>query len=152
MQDKNHKEAVAQIRKEVGSKIKRIRTEELEYSQDKLGQNTPHLEGNNLQVRIAAIERGNGSAGAIYALMRYLYSEGVNINFLFGEEESMMRINKQVSLYPENISDHLKDVIVTGSSALTLIEEIVTNTKRVQEYVEQTVEMADGQTEGEGSN
>lgn len=137
------KEAIADIQREVGAKIKQIRVDNLGITQDALGQVIPHLEGKNLQVRIASLERGNGSAGTIYTVMKHLYNQGVNINFLFGEQESPLRISKQVSLYPENISDHLKDVLLTAGNAQSLIQEIVSNTKRVQNYVNRTVQMAE---------
>jgi len=143
MGNSRDKEAVAEIQKEVGARIKQVRLESLALTQEQLGQGTPHLTGKNLQVRIASVERGQGSAGTIYTIMRYLYSQGVNINYLFGEEESLLRVGKQVSLYPENISDHLEDVLVTAGSAQSLIQEIIGNTKRVQSYVKRTVKMAE---------
>lgn len=137
------KEAIDAIQREVGAKIKQIRVDNLGITQDALGQVIPHLQGKNLQVRIAALERGNGSAGTIYTVLKHLYSQGVNINFLFGEQESPLRISKQVSLYPENISDYLKDVQLTAGNAQGLIQEILANTKRVQNYVNRTIQMAE---------
>ena len=143
MAESSDKEALAKIREEVGQRLRQIRTAGLELSQEQLGRDTPHLTANNIQVRIATLERGNGSAATIYAVLKHLYSRGANINYLFGEEESLLRVGKQVSLYPENISDYLEDMVVTAGSAHTLIEEILTNTKRVQNYVARTVEMAE---------
>ncbi len=137
------KEAIADIQREVGAKIKQIRVDNLGITQDALGQVIPHLEGKNLQVRIASLERGNGSAGTIYTVMKHLYNQGVNINFLFGEQESPLRISKQVSLYPENITDYLKDVLVTAGNAKAMIQEIADSTDRVQNYVKRTVQMAE---------
>ncbi len=137
------KEAIADIQREVGAKIKQIRVDNLGITQDALGQVIPHLEGKNLQVRIASLERGNGSAGTIYTVMKHLYNQGVNINFLFGEQESPLRISKQVSLYPENITDYLKDVLVSAGNAKAMIQEIAESTERVQNYVNRTVQMAE---------
>ena len=137
------KEAIADIQREVGAKIKQIRVDNLGITQDALGQVIPHLEGKNLQVRIASLERGNGSAGTIYTVMKHLYNQGVNINFLFGEQESPLRISKQVSLYPENITDYLKDVLVSAGNAKGMIREIAEATERVQNYVNRTVQMAE---------
>ncbi len=141
------KEAIADIQREVGAKIKQIRVDNLGITQDALGQVIPHLEGKNLQVRIASLERGNGSAGTIYTVMKHLYNQGVNINFLFGEQESPLRISKQVSLYPENITDYLKDVLVSAGNAKAMIQEIADSTERVQNYVNRTVQMAEEEAE-----
>ena len=147
MGNSRDKKAIAKIQREVGAKIKQVRVENLKITQDTLGQSTPFLASKltskNIQVRIAALERGNGSAGTIYVVMKHLYDQGVNINFLFGEQESPMRISKQVSLYPENISDYLKDVRATSISARSLMQEIADNTERVQEYIDRTVRMAE---------
>ena len=142
MAGKDNKAKVAEIREEVGSRIKHVRTEILTISQEKLGHDIPHLEGNNLQVRVASIEQGKGSAGAIYVTLRYLYSQGININYLFGNGETTLRANKQASLFPENITDYLKEVALLGTNAQALIEEILLNTGEVQKYIEQTVEGA----------
>ena len=129
--------------KEVGARLKEVRTRGLNLSQDKLGQATPHLSANNLQVRIASLERGNGSTATVYTVMKYMYDRGVNINYLFGEEESMLRISKQVSLYPENIIDYLQDVLISAGNVGAIANEIVENTKRVEKYVESTIQIAE---------
>ncbi|WP_116108843.1 hypothetical protein [Lewinella sp. IMCC34191] len=134
---------VDRLREEVGARFKEIRTKGLKLSQDKLGQSTPHLEGNNLQVRVASLEKGNGSTATVYTVMKYLYDRGVNINYLFGEEESMLRISKQVSLYPENIIDYLQDVLISAGNVGAIANEIVENTKRVEKYVESTIQIAE---------
>lgn len=141
------KDAIADIQREVGAKIKQIRVDNLGITQDALGQVIPHLEGKNLQVRIASLERGNGSAGTIYTVMKHLYNQGVNINFLFGEQESPLRISKQVSLYPENITDYLKDVLVSAGNAKGMIQDIAEATERVQNYVNRTIQMAEQEAE-----
>jgi hypothetical protein len=148
--DKN-KEAIDKIREEVGARLKEFRTKGLKLSQDKLGQNTPYLEGNknNLQVKIAALEKGNGSTATVYAVMKYLYDRGMNINYLFGEEESLLRISKQASLYPENIIDYLEDVLISAGKVKAIATDIVESTKRVENYVEKTIEIAEEESHAE---
>lgn len=151
-EDKENKDALDRLRRDVGERLKTIRTKGLKLSQEKFGESIPDLEGKNLQVRIASLEKGRASNTTVYAVMKFLYNEGVNINYVFGDEESLLRIGKEVSLYPENIIDYLNDVLVSAGKATAIVSEITESTKRVEEYVQRTIELSEEKASSQRSS
>lgn len=141
-----NKKILENFLREVGEKFKVARTQGLGISQAKLGEDAPLLLGKSQQVRVAKLEKGQGSAATVFAVLKHLYSRGVNINYLFGEEESILRISDQASLYPENITDYLEDMLVSTGKAKAILSDAVANTKRVRDYVDKTIELARANT------
>lgn len=130
-----------ELRATVSGRIKHIRTEGLQVSQQQLSEEATYLEGANLQVKIAGLEKGKGSMATIFAILQHFYDRGINLNYLFGDPV-MYRGPAEAALYPENIQDYLKNVHTTIARAQGHLSVLLQDTERVEQYIEETLELA----------
>ena len=130
-----------ELRAIVSGRIKHVRNEGLQVSQQQLSDDATYLEGANLQVKIAGLEKGKGSMATIFAILQHFYDRGINLNYLFGDPV-MYRGPAEATLYPENIQDYLKNVQTTAARAQGLLSVLLQDTERVEEYIEETLQLA----------
>lgn len=140
------------VRLEIGSRLREVREVAFEkISQQKFGELIEYMDVANPQGRIAVLEKGKGSAEVIYSVLVYLYEQGINLNFLFGQEP-MWRKASGVALYPENVSDYVKEVRILSAEAREKLDEMLRATQQMDEHIAEAVGTpAGGAGGGEGN-
>lgn len=59
--------------------------------------------------RIRNLEAGNGTGSLIYTVLGFLYDQGINLHYLFGEAE-IRRVRVGERAYSANVTDYLDEV------------------------------------------
>ena len=141
MPEKDDKTTTTELRREIGARIKKVRSTVFKLSQRKFAEQMDHVDlGANPQNRLANLEQGNGSATIIFGVLSYLYNEGININYLFGPEQ-MRRTTDGTVLYAENITDYLDEATRNLGETREKVDELLQATYEVREYIKGTIQM-----------
>lgn len=127
------------VKLDIGSRYREIRVEAFDkMSQQKFGELIEDMDVSNRQGRIAVLEKGKGSAEVIYSVLLFLYEQGINLHYLFGDEP-LYRTSQGSALYPENVTDYVKEVNLLAGEAREKLDELVRSTQQMGEYVSTAV-------------
>ena len=125
------------MQEDIGQRLKEIRLEAFDnMNQTQFGEEIPHLHVVNKQSRIYHLENGAGSAQTIYAVLSFLYRQGININYLFSEHEPMKRtIDRENSVYSGNILEFLDELLANSRSAEANLRQISVLGEEFRDFV-----------------
>jgi hypothetical protein len=132
-----------QIRLNIGAQLRKVRESAFDkMSQQKFGEMIEHMDVANSQGRIAALEKGKGSADVIFSVLVFLYDKGIDINCLFGPGP-MWRRSGGAALHPENVSDYVKEVRLLSAEAREKLDEVLRTTQQMEEHIVESVSQED---------
>jgi hypothetical protein len=137
----------SKVRAQIGARLREIREGAFDTTQQKFGESIEHMDAANPQGRIAVMEKGKGSAEVIYSVLTHLYKQGININYLFGPEPMYRKQTDGVALYPENVSDYVKEVRLLAAEAREKLDEVLRHSNLMNEHLDETVAASKRPTE-----
>ena len=138
--DKESKQRTpTEIKQFAGQRMQQCRKEGLKASRKEFGEQVrPEPLAPE---RIVTLEQGKGSSTAIYMVLKHLYDQGVNINYLFGEHEARWRSKEGAMVYAENVVDYLNEMTLLTGQASAQLQEMLISTKGIKNHIDQLIEV-----------
>jgi hypothetical protein len=135
MESTDEQKPLAQIKADVGARLREVRQTVLNVSQQQLGETIPQMSKfKNKQGQIRLLEKGQGSADGIWAMLHYLHASGIDLNYLFGEVPPRRRDSSQV-VFTANVSTYVEAQLRRVGHAMEMLEEAQLSTETIIDHL-----------------